>query len=59
MFLWFQSWDSKHDYANSDTIRIVNNTENRMSSGISKKNFRGRQHVKHTKFALLNNSVVV
>ena len=33
--------------------------ENRMSSGISKKNFRGRQHVKHTKFALLNNSVVV
>ena len=23
-FLWFQSWDFEHNYANSDTIRIVN-----------------------------------
>ena len=25
-FFWFQKWDLKHDYGNSDTIRIVNNT---------------------------------
>ena len=25
-FFWFQRWDLKHDYANSGTIRIVNNT---------------------------------
>ena len=23
---WFQSWDFKHNYANSDTIRVVNDT---------------------------------
>ena len=31
MFLWFQSWDLKHDYANSDTISCKQHVHSRLA----------------------------